>query len=169
MKQRVARADAVDGGRLQLLIEAERRKDLAHPDTRAFESVVAEEFLDDVRIFDRVQVMAVRRILLAKRHQIAPEPDLEIRKARRRQICLLDRDPFLVGDAKEEVAAEVRIDDRLHGELHFANAEPRTVGLRRSLWREIADEIADGAEVGKEPRVSRSRRATGLRSGARLC
>src|SRR5206468_3877902 len=67
-----------------------------------------------------------------------------------------DRDLFEIAQPEKHVATEVRIDDGLERELDLTHAQARAVFLRRAVGREIADEIADGADIGEEAWIGRS-------------
>src|SRR6202022_1860217 len=99
LERAVSVGKAIDRRDLNLLEESKWRDDATQPEARSLVSIGREEPLDDVRILDSVQVVAVGRVLLADRHQEPADFQLElIRQSRSRKEGLLDRDAFEIAD-----------------------------------------------------------------------
>jgi hypothetical protein len=119
----------------KLLIESEWRKDSAEGNPGALQSFGREESLDHPGKLESVQIVAMRGDLFSNRHQKTTEPQPELaRKASRREEGLFDSDPFGIGDSKEYIASEVRIDSSLERDLDFTHSEARSVFLRTAVW-----------------------------------
>src|SRR5688500_4525658 len=162
-------AESVHRCHLQLLIKTERREDFAESEAGSLEPFLAEEALDHVRILDSMQVVPVRGVLLPDRHQESTQLQLEAEgERRRRQKSLLDADSFDVIETNEHIAAKVRIDGGLKGDLHLPDAKPRAVFLRASFRRQIADKITDDADVGEQSRIRRRGARSHWRWGGRV-
>ncbi len=89
-------------------------------------------------------------VLLSDRHQKTADPALDPRDRGGREERLFDVHAFGVAEAKEDVAAKIRIDGCLQRDLDLADPHARAVFLGASLGREVADEITDRADVGKK-------------------
>src|SRR5688572_1129405 len=58
--------EPLEGRQLKLLVEPQRRENLAQREPRPLTAVIAQQSLDHVRVFDRVELGAVRGVLLAE-------------------------------------------------------------------------------------------------------